>query len=111
MRGAMTDALRIGWTRGEADSRRRTYRRLLLAVLLVQVLAGLLALIWPVCISQWLSLPAPSPDGWLRGFGFMLLVTAALYLPGYINPVFARLPNVVGILSRFGLAILFFCLG
>jgi hypothetical protein len=107
----MTDALRIGSTRGEADSRRRTYRSLLLTVLVVQVLAGLLALIWPLCVSQWLSLPAPSPDGWLRAFGFMLLVAAALYAPGYINPVYVRTPNVVGIVSRFGLAILFFCMG
>jgi hypothetical protein len=107
----MTDALRIGWTQAVAASRRRTYRGLLLAVLIVQAAAGLVALIWPLCLSRWLSLPAPSPDGWLRVVGVMLLVTAVLYVPGYINPVFARFPNVVGIVSRFGLAILYLCLG
>jgi hypothetical protein len=107
----MTDALRIGWTQAEAASRRRTYRGLLLAVLIAQALAGLLALIWPVHVSEWLSLPAPSPDGWLRGFGLMLLVAAALYVPGYIDPLYVRTPNVVCILSRFALAILFLCMG
>lgn len=106
----MTDALRIGWTQAEAASRRRTYRCLLLVVLIIQAVAGLLALIWPGHLSQWLSLPVPSPDGWLRAVGLMLLVTAVLYVPGYINPVFARFPNVVGIAARFGLAILYLCL-
>jgi hypothetical protein len=107
----MTDALRIGWTQAEAASRRRTYRCLLLVVLLVQVAAGLLALIWPVQLSDWLGLPVPSPDGWLRAVGVFLLITAVLYAPGYINPVFVRYPNVVGIVARFGLAILYLCLG
>ena len=107
----MTDALRIGWTRGEADSRRRSYRCLLLAVLIAQAVAGLIALIWPACVSDWLALPTLTPDGWLRTVGAYLLITAALYAPGYFNPAFSRVPNTVCILSRFGLAILYFCLG
>jgi hypothetical protein len=107
----MTDALRIGWTQAEAASRRRTYRCLLLIVLIVQVAAGLLALIWPLHLSDWLSLPAPFPESWLRVVGAFLLITAVLYAPGYINPVFVRFPNVVGIVARFGLAILYLCLG
>jgi len=107
----MTDALRIGWTQAEAANRRRTYRRLLLTVLIVQVAAGLLALIWPLHLSDWLGLPAPFPESLLRVVGAMLLITAVLYAPGYINPVFVRFPNVVGIVARFGLAILYLCLG
>jgi hypothetical protein len=107
----MTDALRIGWTQAQAASRRRTYRCLLLIVLIVQGVAGLLALICPVRLSDWLSLPVPSPDGWLRAVGAFLLITAVLYVPGYINPVFARYPNVAGIVARFALAILYLCLG
>jgi hypothetical protein len=41
----------------------------------------------------------------------MLLVAAALYVPGYIDPLYVRTPNVVCILSRFALAILFFSMG
>ena len=96
------DALRIGWTQSEAASRSRTYRGLLLVVLIVQALAGLGALIWPGHLSEWLALPAPTPDGWLRAVGVMLLATAVLYAPGYIEPRYQRVPNVVGILARLG---------
>jgi len=105
------DALRIGWTQSEAASRSRTYRGLLLVVLIVQALAGLGALIWPGHLSEWLALPAPTPDGWLRAVGVMLLATAVLYVPGYIEPRYQRVPNVVGILARLGLAVLYLCLG
>jgi hypothetical protein len=107
----MTDALRIGWTQAEAASRRRTYRCLLLIVLIVQAVAAVLALAAPVWLAQSLHLPEPFPDAWLRIVGAFLLITTLLYVPGYINPVFARFPNVVGIAARFGLAILYLCLG
>jgi hypothetical protein len=107
----MTDALRLGWSVAEADNRRRVYRRVLLAVLIVQGLAGVAALFFPACVSDWLGLPAVPPEGWLRAVGAFLLITAVLYVPGYINPAFARYPNVVCIASRFGLAVLYACLG
>lgn len=106
-----TDALRIGWTQAEASTRRRTYRRVLAAVLAVQAIAGLLALFAPLCLAQWLYLPEPMPDAYFRLAGMLLLVSVALYLPGWIEPAFAPVPNVVKTLSCFSLAILFFCLG
>jgi hypothetical protein len=105
------DALRIGWTRGEAESRRRTYRGLLLAVLIVQAAAGVIALIWPACVSDWLGVPSLPPNAWLRALGMLMVFTAVFCVPGYINPVFARYPNVVGIMEHFAFAILYFCFG
>jgi hypothetical protein len=107
----MTDALRIGWTQAEASSRRRTYRCLLLAVLIVQALAGVLALIWPACVSDWLGVPSLPPNAWLRALGMLMIFTAVLCVPGYINPVFARYPNVVGIMEHAAFVILYLCLG
>lgn len=107
----MTDAFRIGWTRGEADSRRRTYRRVLLVVLAAQVLAGLVALIWPACVSDWLGVPSLAPNAWLRAFGLLMVFAAAFCVPGWVNPAFARYPNAVGIAEHFAFAILYLCLG
>ena len=107
----MTDALRIGWTRGEADSRRRTYRRLLLAVMILQVSAGLLALIWPACVADWLAVPSVPPNAFLRALGMLMVFAAVFCVPGYLNPAFARFPNVVGIAEHFAFAILYLCLG
>jgi hypothetical protein len=41
----------------------------------------------------------------------MLLIMATLYVPGWVQPVFVRWPNVIGIVARFVLAIAYLCLG
>src|SRR5262245_49863497 len=65
--------------------------------------------------SVWLSraadLPGAPSAGWVRLWGIMLLITAILYLPGRIQPVYSRWPNVVGIIARFVLAVTYFWLG
>jgi len=106
-----TDEFRLGWTQAQAATHRRTYRRLLLAVLLVQVAAGAVALFAPLCVTSFLHLPEPMPDAYLRIAGLLLLTKVVLSLPGYMEPVFARWPNVTIILSHFVAAILLFCLG
>jgi hypothetical protein len=107
----MTDALSIGWTAGQAATQRTVYRRLLGFALIVQTALGLIALVAPIWLARAADLPgAPSP-GWVRLWGIMLLITAALYLPGWVEPVYQRLPNVIGILARFVLAVAYFGLG
>ena len=107
----MTDALSIGWTVAQAATARTAYRRLLGFALIVQTVLGLITIVAPVWLSRAADLPAASSAGWVRLWGVMLLITAALYLPGWIEPVYARLPNVIGILARFVLAAAYFGLG
>ena len=107
----MTDALTIGWTRAQAERRRTVYRRLLALNLILQVVLGLVAIVVPAWLAKTAHLPGPPPDGWIRLWGVMLLITATLYVPGYIQPVFVRWPNVIGILARFALALVYVCLG
>jgi hypothetical protein len=106
-----TDEFRIGWTQAQAATNRRTYRRLLLIILLVQVAAGATALFAPLCVTRFLHLPDAMPDAYLRIAGLLLLTKVVLSLPGYMEPVFARWPNVSIILSHFAAAILLFWLG
>jgi hypothetical protein len=107
----MTDALSIGWTRAQAATRHTLYRRLLGFALIVQTVAGLAALILPAWLTRAADLPGTPSPGWVRLWGIMLLITAILYLPGWIQPVYSRWPNVVGIVARFVLAVTYFWLG
>ena len=107
----MTDALSIGWTAGQAATQRTVYRRLLGFALIVQTALGLIAIVAPVWLARAADLPGAPSAGWVRLWGIMLLITAILYLPGCVAPVYARLPNVVGILARFVLAVAYFGLG
>jgi hypothetical protein len=107
----MTDALSIGWTAGQAATQRTAYRRLLAFALIVQTVLALIAIMAPVWLARAADLPGAPSAGWVRLWGIMLLITATLYLPGWIEPVYARFPNVVGILARFVLAVAYFSLG
>jgi hypothetical protein len=107
----MTDALTIGWTQAQAATRRTAYRRLLGFNLIVQTVVGLIALIVPVWLARQADLPGPLSPGWVRLWGVMLLIMATLYLPGCIEPVHVRWPNIVGIVARFVLALAYLLLG
>jgi hypothetical protein len=107
----MTDALTVGWTKAQAATARTAYRRLLAFNLIVQTVVGLIAVIVPVWLARQADLPGPLSSGWVQLWGIMLLITAVLYLPGCIEPVHARWPNIVGIVARFVLAVAYFHLG
>jgi hypothetical protein len=111
METLMTDALSIGWTRAQAATRRTVYRRLLGLNLILQTALGLIAVAAPVWLAQKAHLPdLPSP-GWVRLWGAMLLIMAVLYLPGWIEPIHVRWPNLVGIVARLVLAAAYFNVG
>ena len=107
----MTDALSIGWTAGQAATQRTVYRRVLGFALIVQTALALIAIVAPIWLARAAELPCAPSAGWVRLWGLMLLITAALYLPGWIEPVYSRVPNVIGILAHFVLAVAYFGLG
>jgi hypothetical protein len=107
----MTDALTIGWTRAQAATARTAYRRLLGFNLIVQTVVGLIAVIVPVWLARQADLPGSPSPGWVQLWGTMLLITATLYLPGWIEPVHVRWPNIIGIVARFVLAAAYVHLG
>lgn len=106
----MDQTLSLGWTQAEARSRKDTYKRVLLVSLIVQAVIALLAILFPATLSNLLGLPSATPSGWLRAWGATLLLVTLLYVPGYIDPVRVRWPNVIGILGRVGTALLFLLL-
>jgi hypothetical protein len=107
----MTDALSVGWTQAQAATRRAGYRRLLGLNLILQAALGLLAIAVPVWLAQTVGLGTPPSAGWVRLWGVMLLILAVLYVPGFMEPVHARWPNLVGVVARFVLAAVYAWLG
>src|SRR5262249_62306195 len=102
---SMDDTVPIGWTQGQAATRRIAYRRLLVFNLIVQTAVGLIAVVVPVWLPRAADLPGPPSSGWVQLWGVMLLIMAALYLPGCIEPGPVRWPNVGGNVARFVLAV------
>ena len=108
----MTDSLSIGWTRAEADRALKTYRRLYGFNLALQSLGALAVLIWPAALLDLVNLPTPeAATDWARIWAMMVLLASAFQIPGYLDPVFNRLPNVIGIIGRAAMAILYLLLG
>ena len=108
----MTDSLSIGWTRAEADRALKAYRRLYGFNLALQSLGALFVLIWPAVLLDIVNLPAPeAATDWVRVWAMMVLLASAFQIPGYLDPIFNRLPNVIGITGRAVMAILYLLLG
>lgn len=96
----MTDALTTGWTAAEVAARRGTYRRVLGINLLLHLAIGLACLFFPDWVAHTFRLPGPIPDGWTRGWGATLILVTALYVPGWLDPVDRRAPNLIGLGGR-----------
>jgi hypothetical protein len=108
----MTDALSIGWTDARANESRALYRRVLGLNLILHLLIGLACIFLPHWVSHTFGLPGPIPTGWVRGWGATLILVTALYVPGFLNPLHARAPNLIGLLGRLWMAIIWtFCGG
>ncbi len=108
----MTDSLSIGWTRSEADKALKTHRRLYGFNLVLQSLIAVVALIWPAALLGLVGLDHPDAViDWARVWAAMVLMASALQVPGYLDPIHNRIPNVVGVLGRGGMAVLFLSLG
>jgi len=97
----MTDALTIGWNQARVAERRTLYRRVLAFNLILHVLIGLACLFFPHWVADTFDLAGPIPAGWTRGWGATLILVTALYVPGWLDPLAYRAPNLIGILGRF----------
>jgi hypothetical protein len=97
----MSETLTIGWTQAQVSQRLGAYRFALGINLILHVLIGLACLFAPGWVAHLFGLPGPIPTGWTRGWGATLILVTALYVPGWLDPVRVRAPNLIGILGRF----------
>jgi hypothetical protein len=93
----MTDSLMTGWSQARAAGSLALYRRVLGLNLMLHLLIGLACIFLPYWFSDLVGLPEPFPVGWV---------------PGYFDPTHNRMPNIIGILGRLWMAIIWtFCGG
>jgi hypothetical protein len=101
----------LAWTQGRAADRLARYRRLMLVAIVIDVVLGVTAILAPVTLARFLGGPEPFPDGWMQGWGLLLIATGLLTLPGRKDPILNRWPNWLGIVVRLALAVLFLVQG
>jgi hypothetical protein len=109
----MTDALSMRWSDAFAREREATYRKAFGFNLALQLVIGLCCLLAPTFVCHLFGAAPPQPIGWMRGWGALLILVAALCFPGLQSPMRSRYPNIVGIVGRAwtGLAWLFIARG
>ncbi|WP_413988913.1 hypothetical protein ACMDCR_23310 [Labrys okinawensis] len=104
--------LTIGWNEAQTARALRIYRLVLGFNMLGHLAIGLACIFCPLWVSQTLGLPEPIPTGWVRGWGAMLLLVTMLYIPGLLDPLITRAPNVIGVLGRYWMMLIWiFCGG
>ncbi|MGH6909582.1 MAG: hypothetical protein ACREE0_20620 [Phenylobacterium sp.] len=96
----MTDGLSIGWSTARQGEALQAYKRVLGFNMFLHLLVGLACIFLPEFVSRTVGLPGPIPTGWTRGWGATLMLVTALYVPGLLDPVNKRAPNIIGILGR-----------
>ena len=108
----MTDTLSIGWSQAAAAKALKSFRRLYGFNLALQSLIALVALIWPSLLLAVVGLPDPEIAAqWVRVWAMMVIMASVLQVPGYLDPMFNRIPCVVGIVFRGLITVLYILLG
>ena len=96
----MTDGLSIGWSNARQAGTLKTYKAILGFNLFLHLVVGLACIFIPNWVADVVGLPEPVQTGWTRSWGAMLILVTALYIPGLMDPVHKRAPNIIGILGR-----------
>jgi hypothetical protein len=101
---------RLAFARAVAARSRRLYQMILGVDLGLQLVLGIAMLATPAWVLDLVAGP-PVGAGFVRLWGLLLLIVTALYAAGWLDPIYTRWPNVVGIIGRFAAGLLYLCLG
>src|SRR6476659_2940172 len=97
----------ISWTDSQAARRLHGYRVFLGFCLVVDVLAGLIALAASESVARQLMPGEPFSAFWIRTCGILLIGTSLMTFPGGRNRTCYRWPNWSGIVLRLLLMLVF----
>ena len=103
----MTNLYSLAESAAAATAQMASFRRLMTAALGIEALLGLALLVLPTSVGGALAL-----DGAAAPLAGAFLIWAALFqAPSLRDPSAVRLPIVIGVVGRFGLALAFLCVG
>ncbi len=89
----------------------KRYRLVLGLSILLNIVVGIIILIWPDQFTGLLGQPEPFPKTWPRHWGAQLLAITLLYLPGLWQPREHTWPNWLGIGIRLSFSAFFIMQG
>ncbi len=107
----MIQAQTVSWTQADTAAKLKTYRRVLLVSIVLNLIVAFVIIFWPHFITSLLHQPDAFPSTWPRHWGFQLIAINLLYVPGYKYPLDQRWPNWLGIGIRLVFALFFFSQG
>ncbi|MEO1016638.1 MAG: hypothetical protein AAFY56_02970 [Pseudomonadota bacterium] len=84
-----------------------SFKRWLTAAVVVDVVFGLVAIIWPRWVTEFLHLGDVRPTIWVRMIGLYAIVLALSFLPALIIPLGSRILSIWACKARFLFAIFF----
>jgi hypothetical protein len=106
----MADTATLSGSMARAAGAGAAYRRILGINLGLNVVIGLLTLLFPTWFADVIGARgAVAP--WLPAWGLALLFLTLLYVPGWMRPATIRMPNLIGLAERLVMGIAFLILG
>jgi hypothetical protein len=107
----MSDHTAGAATLEEVEKRRRIYQLVLGFNMGCHVVISLGCMFASDLVSDIFHLPRPVPTGWIKGWGATLLLVTALYIPGLLDPLRNRYPNICGVGGRLWMATVWLVIG
>lgn len=106
----MSDTATLSGSMARAAGAGATYRRILGINLGLNLVIGLLALLFPTWFANLVGASGATAP-WLSAWALALLFLTLLYLPGLMRPATIRMPNLIGLAERLFTGIAFLILG
>src|SRR5687768_12562355 len=87
-------------TTSAARAAREAYRTALALILILETAGGIALLVAPVSVSRLLGLGPEAGSVWARAAGLLIVVAAALFMVGWLEPARSKLTNLIGFAGR-----------
>jgi len=91
--------------------RARIYQCVLGFNMTLHLVIGLACMFAYDFVTHMFGLPGPVPPGWENGWGATLILVTALYVPGLLDPLGTKAPNIIGVGGRVWMATVWFVVG
>jgi hypothetical protein len=107
----MSTTLATAPVSAHVQHRARIYQIVLGFNMTLHLVIGLACMFAYDFVTRMFGLPGPVPPGWENGWGATLILVTALYVPGLLDPLGTKAPNIIGVGGRVWMATVWFVVG